>query len=79
MTDTPARVKRIIAEHLCRTPETMPDDMEDLGFDSLDQVELALALEEEFGCGDISGEQTAGLKSISDWVDMMVMHIGVKA
>jgi acyl carrier protein len=78
MTDTAARVKSTIARHLCLTTETLPDDLADLGFDSLDQVELAMALEEELGCADISDEQTRDLKSITDWIDMAIIHIGKK-
>ena len=39
--------------------------IEDLGADSLDQVELVMALEEEFGC-DIPDEEAEKLVSVSD-------------
>ena len=39
--------------------------VEDLGADSLDQVELVMALEEEFGC-DIPDEEAEKLVSVSD-------------
>ncbi len=39
--------------------------IEDLGADSLDQVELVMALEEEFGC-DIPDEEAEKLGSVAD-------------
>lgn len=39
--------------------------IEDLGADSLDQVELVMALEEEFGC-DIPDEEAEKLVSVAD-------------
>lgn len=46
------KIKSIIAEQLGVKPEEVTDDakfVEDLGADSLDTVELVMALEEEFG------------------------------
>ena len=46
------RVKEIIADRLGVDPEEVTPDasfVEDLGADSLDTVELVMALEEEFG------------------------------
>ena len=46
------KVKSIIAEQLGVKPEEVTEDakfVEDLGADSLDTVELVMALEEEFG------------------------------
>jgi acyl carrier protein len=50
--DTAATVKRLIVDHLCVEPEKVTDDamlVDDLGADSLDAVELAMACDEEFG------------------------------
>jgi len=52
MSDIEARVQKIVAEHLDvdaskATPNASFTD--DLGADSLDQVELVMAFEEEFG------------------------------
>ena len=41
---------------------------EDLGVDSLDIVELSMALEEEFGIGEMSEEDLAGIKTVGDLV-----------
>ncbi len=59
MSDTAARVKKIIAEHLGLVEDSLKDDahiLDDLGADSLDTVELVMALEEEFGI-DIPDEK----------------------
>ncbi len=65
--DLEDKVKKIIAERL-RTPEdkitAASRFVDDLGADSLDQVELIMALEESFGCeipdGDAAKLQTVG-------------------
>lgn len=51
MTDIVTRVKEIVAEQLDVEIEKIGDDssfVDDLGADSLDTVELVMALEEEF-------------------------------
>jgi acyl carrier protein len=52
MSDIESRVKKIIAERLCvQESQLSPDKafVEDLGADSMDAVEMALALEDELG------------------------------
>jgi acyl carrier protein len=52
MSDTEARVKKIVAEHLDVDEGKITGNAsftDDLGADSLDQVELVMAFEEEFG------------------------------
>ncbi len=52
MTVDAQKIKGIIAEQLGVKPEEVTDQakfVEDLGADSLDTVELVMALEEEFG------------------------------
>lgn len=41
---------------------------EDLGVDSLDIVELSMALEEEFDIGEMSEEDLAAIKTVGDLV-----------
>ena len=41
---------------------------EDLGVDSLDIVELSIALEEEFDIGEMSEEDLAAVKTVGDLV-----------
>jgi acyl carrier protein len=52
MEDIPSRVKSIVAENLGVDEDRVVDSasfVDDLGADSLDTVELVMALEEEFG------------------------------
>ena len=41
---------------------------EDLGADSVDLVELVMAMEEEFAVGEIEEEDLSGLKTVGDAV-----------
>ena len=62
------RVKKIIVDQLGVKPEQVTPDakfIEDLGADSLDTVELVMALEEEFG-SEIPDEQAEKLQSVGD-------------
>ena len=67
------KVKSIIVEQLGVDEEEVTSDasfVEDLGADSLDTVELVMALEEEFGVEvpeeDLEGVETVG--QAFDWV-----------
>ena len=42
--------------------------MDDLGADSVDLVELIMAMEEEFDIGEIDEDDLAGLKTVGDCV-----------
>ena len=42
--------------------------MDDLGADSLDLVELSMALEEEFGVEEMAEEDIAGITTVGDLV-----------
>ncbi|MBD2743097.1 acyl carrier protein [Coleofasciculus sp. FACHB-1120] len=68
-----ARVKKIVAEQL----EVAPDEVtpqanfaNDLGADSLDTVELVMALEEEFDIEipDEAAEQIATVQAVVDYI-----------
>lgn len=65
---TEQRIKNIIVEQLGVKPEQVTPEakfIEDLGADSLDTVELVMALEEEFG-NEIPDEQAEKLQSVGD-------------
>lgn len=65
------KVKKIIVEQLCvaETSVTMEASfIDDLGADSLDIVELIMALEEEFDM-EIPDEDAEKIVSVSDVVD----------
>ena len=48
----------------------------DLGADSVDLVELVMAMEEEFDIGEIDEEDLAGLKTVGDCVRYLSSKIG---
>ena len=62
------RIKDIIVEQLGVKPEQVTPEakfIEDLGADSLDTVELVMALEEKFGI-EVPDEQAEKLQSVGD-------------
>ena len=65
------RVKSIIVEQLGVDADEVTSDasfVEDLGADSLDQVELIMAFEEEFGV-EISDDEAEKIRRVKDAVD----------
>ena len=72
------RVKEIIAKELEVEPKQLTPEakfIEDLGADSLDIVELVMALEEEFGL-DIPDEEADKLKTVGDAMNYLKSHAG---
>ncbi len=65
------RVKQIVAEQLGVDEDQVTSEaafMDDLGADSLDTVELVMALEEEFDV-EISDEDAEKIQKVKDAVD----------
>ena len=61
------KLQSLIADQLGVDGNTITMDTnfeEDLGVDSLDIVELSMALEEEFDIGEMSEEDLAGIKTV---------------
>lgn len=70
MSDTFERVKKVTVEQLGVKPEEVVDSAsftEDLGADSLDVVELVMALEDEFEL-DIPDDDVNQIKTVGDAV-----------
>ena len=68
------RVKKIIVEQLGVEEETVTPEasfVDDLGADSLDTVELVMALEEEFGIEipDEDAEKITRVKEATDYIE----------
>lgn len=55
------------------TPETTFDD--DLGADSIDIVELSMALEDEYAVGEMSEDDLAGISTVGDLVQYIQAHV----
>ena len=61
----------LIAEQFALEPDEISMESsftDDLGADSVDLVELVMAMEEEFDIGEIDEESLAGLKTVGDCV-----------
>ena len=50
--------------------------VDDLGADSVDLVELVMAIEEEFEVGEIQEEDLSGLKTVGDCVRYLNSKLG---
>ena len=75
------RVKEIIAKELEVEPKDLTAEkkfIEDLGADSLDIVELVMALEEEFGI-DIPDEDADKLKTVGDAMNYLKQNAGASS
>jgi len=76
MSSIDKRVKEIIAEQLGVDEGQVTNDasfMDDLGADSLDTVELVMALEEEFDL-EIPDEDAEKIQSVQDAIDYITEH-----
>ena len=74
------RVKKIIVDQLGVEEETVTPEasfVDDLGADSLDTVELVMALEEEFGV-EIPDEDAEKITRVKEAVEYIEKHAGEK-
>ncbi len=74
MSDTADKIKKIVAEHLGVEEAKINDNssfVDDLGADSLDQVELVMAFEEAFSIEipDDAAEKIATVQDAINYVD----------
>ena len=77
MTSIDERVKKIVMEQLGVSEEEVTNDksfVDDLGADSLDTVELVMALEEEFET-EIPDEEAENITTIQEAIDYIKAHM----
>ena len=76
MSDIAERVKKIVIEQLGVKEEEVTREasfVDDLGADSLDTVELVMALEEEFEC-EIPDEEAEKITTVQQAIDYITNH-----
>lgn len=76
MSNIEERVKKIIVEQLGVGEDDVSEDasfVDDLGADSLDTVELVMALEEEFEC-EIPDEEAEKITTVKQAIDYVSSH-----
>jgi len=76
MSSIEERVKKIVVEQLGAKPEDVTNSAsftDDLGADSLDSVELVMALEEEFEC-EIPDEEAEKILTVQSAIDYLKAH-----
>ena len=77
MSSIQERVKKIVVEQLGVSEEEVTENasfVEDLGADSLDTVELVMALEEEFEC-EIPDEEAEKITTVKEAIDYINAHL----
>ena len=77
MDNLEARVKKIVAEQLGVEEANVKNEssfVDDLGADSLDNVELVMALEEEFEC-EIPDEEAEKITTVQQAIDFVKAHV----
>ena len=74
------KIKAIVADKLSISEEQITEEasfIDDLGADSLDTVELVMALEDEFDM-DIPDEEAEKLTTVGKAMDYVLGHLGKK-
>jgi len=74
------KVKAIVADKLSISEDQVTEEasfIDDLGADSLDTVELVMALEDEFGM-DIPDEDAEKLTTVGKAMDYVLAHLSHK-
>jgi len=76
MSSVEERVKKLICEQLGVKEEEVQEEasfVDDLGADSLDTVELVMALEEEFET-EIPDEEAESITTVKEAIDYILAH-----
>ena len=71
-------MRTLIAEQFALSPDEITMETvfkEDLGADSMDLVELAMAMEEEFAIGEMREDDLSELKTVGDAVNYLARKL----
>ena len=71
-------MRELVAEQFAKDPKTVTMSTSfdaDLGADSVDLVELVMAMEEEFEVGEIQEEELGSLKTVGDAVNYIASKV----
>ena len=71
-------MRELVAEHFAVEPAEVTMETvfeEDLGADSVDLVELVMAMEEEFEIGEVGEEELGGMKTVGDAVNFIASRM----
>ena len=77
MSDIAERVTKVVVEQLGVSPDQVTPDasfVDDLGADSLDTVELVMALEEEFDT-EIPDDKAETIAKVKDAIDYIAANV----
>ncbi|CDQ10093.1 MAG: acyl carrier protein [Acidithiobacillus sp.] len=80
MDNVAERVKKVVVEQLGVNEDEVTNEasfVDDLGADSLDTVELVMALEEEFDC-EIPDEEAEKIATVQQAIDYVSAHMPAK-
>ena len=69
---------KLIADQFGVEPDSVKADtafVDDLGADSVDLVDLSMALEEEFGMEEMEAEEIEGIVTVGDLYKYMLDHL----
>ena len=72
------RMQKIISEQFGVDEDSVSKDTsfeEDLGADSVDLVELVMAMEDEFKIGEVGEDELAGLSTVGDCVNFLAKKL----
>lgn len=72
------RMQKIISEQFGVDEDSVSNNTsfeEDLGADSVDLVELVMAMEDEFKIGEVGEDELAGLSTVGDCVNFLAKKL----
>ena len=71
-------IQNLVVEQFAVEPETVTMETtfeEDLGADSVDLVDLIMAMEEEFEIGEVQEEELGSMKTVGDAVNFIASRL----